>query len=101
MLIDNGKQYRAGFCEAVENCIIGKITKEQALTLLKSRYNTELERIRVNEKNYPDEFHYFDGNEKLLIIQKNEKQISRATGKEINPLETYKNFIAEFEDCFD
>jgi hypothetical protein len=100
MLIDNGQQYRAIFREVVEDCIIGKITKEQALMLLESRYNAELEKIQINEKNNPDVFHIRDRNGKLFSIQKNVKPVNKDTGKRMDLFDLYKEHIAEFNDCF-
>jgi len=100
MLIDNGKKYRDIFCEVVEDCIIGKTTKEQALMLLESRYNTELERIKVNEKNNPDVFHILKHNGELHSVKQIHKPINADTGKEIDLLELYNNCLIEFKECF-
>ena len=100
MLIDNGKQYRTIFREVVEDCIIGKITKEQAFMLLESRHKAELEKIRINEKNNPDVFHIIDRNGELHSVNKIRRPTHKDTEKEINLTELYKSHMKEFEDCF-
>ena len=99
MLIYDWGRYIAIF-EVVEDFIVGKITTEQALRLLESRYNTELERIRVNEQKNPGIFHIVGRNGKLYSIRQNDRPKDIDTGMKIGLLELYKSQIEKYKDCF-
>jgi hypothetical protein len=54
MLLEDCKNYRADFRAVVEDCITGKITKEQGLKLLESRYKFESIDIKENYRRITD-----------------------------------------------